>query len=489
MIGAAAGAALVTGVVATTVVLGGSDSSLPVGMLVEQFPTVPTTAWVVQPQDLGGTTFMTPQVPIGGDLSTGYIDGGEVMIVGVGGTPSGPEVVAVDRADGRIRWRHDLGLGCSEVLFGDRIACVEGVPGDKRVTFLDIDDGTVLSETAPDVYTRVDQAGRTLVYSGVDDRERLHIAGGSSERADEYWTVEPQPFGGTRFFTESDGTTAAVQDYSSSGGTTFVVREDGTFVTDGVKGYSTFAPDGSALIISGSPAGTRVVPVDGRAEFDIPGIVSLPTLMVPGSSRSVLVAGSDGYDATTGEYLWTSAALDETTTIAAVVANVAMANTADGSIALDTRDGVELWESDLSIDSYRSSTDGRRLFQQGPRGLTALDIATGDIVWENLEGAPPREPTTDDAVAPDYEISAVGLTDTLVYSTSTYIKGYRSTGQASETPGDIEFDRAAAPVGPSAPECPVVTTSVVDVGVNPVTLVTTRQCRQRRRSTRKGNPL
>lgn len=472
----------------------GSDSAkLPPGMLTAQFPTVPTTSWVVRPTDVDGSTFSDPRVAIGGDGPTGYIDGGDTYVVGVEGSPRGSRIVGVDTRDGSIRWDRERGLGCGDVLRDNLIACADGDTDEYTITFVDITDGTEKAVTDPGPYYRVEPVADRFLFAGLSAESRLNVAIGTPEDPTAFYDAVTTGFDGTRFVTYGalGGGVAVVADVSATGGQSRTFGPDGPLEADDVDGYAWVDPRGTLFEFRKETDETTVRSSADDEPVTVPGSVATPNVSVPGSAPEIVISDGVAYDRRTGERLWELADAEASSRPSAVVGGVLVYESDDGLVGVDVRTGTDIWAAPIDASLFSAATDGMRLFFPGPDGLTALEVSSGLAAWANLEGSIPTLESEDDVDRPGERLVS-GTGNTLVYATQDYIKGYAPTGPRAEVPGVVDLPTVTTPaagtpsVSVPAAECPVVSTRDIDVAGTPVRLITTRQCARRRARRRKA---
>jgi len=449
---------------------------LPEGMLTATYPTAPQQSWRTGPEDAGGTAFEKPNFRVGGDSPIGYIDGGDVIVVQM---PGGREsLVGIDSATGDVRWRSGPAggqepSGCSEPLFGDRIACLSYPPGTNypRFTFIALDDGRVLSSVDTTVmYDGVMQAGETLVFAGRDESGRVLMTGGTEQEPARFWSITGPTHGGTRKVLASARNIAVYQDISVTGGFTLAVDGSGRVLASEQQGYSTLLPNDSVAVYDPEADSSVVVAADGTTRYAVDGFLHVPDTNVPGEAPHLAFTEDSGYDLESGTRVWRISLESSGSTkprVTAQVGAVALYTTLDSTVAVSALDGTILWQLDERL-GYYTETDGTHLITTADERIVAYRLVDGTKVWDM--------PAQDDS---GFGIM-VGRSGGRLLLITDEVTGYEPTGDAAQTPSaDLpespEYDDATD----SDDECPrvqSVSLDFPDAGVGSVTIRTRTGC-------------
>lgn len=317
-------------------------------------------------------------------------------------------LVGVNPEDGSSLWHTPIGRvsSCDQQLKGEILACW----GDRRVVFVDIADGTLLS----DIGTDFDLSGATVdgdvVYaSGNSDGAPVLTRGTTTdltrdsrhdfEKVTDSW-IYPLPergvaIGSVRgngnpqyFYTVYD---------LESGAKKFTYEGD------------SLGPVGDDLYLSsiGSESGTVGTQNLLDADGSVLRAVAVPAYSAAGypSSPSVsapLLLGDGAYDPKSGDELWRNPAMvlgqfnGKDSAVAAVVDRAVIVTDPDARTitGLDIESGRQLWQTPWE-DAYwvrDGLTDGEYFVFGDYKGIHAIRARDGKIVWsmQQEKGVDPR---------------------------------------------------------------------------------------------------
>nr|WP_296771542.1 PQQ-binding-like beta-propeller repeat protein [Rhodococcus sp. (in: high G+C Gram-positive bacteria)] len=349
----------------------------------------------------------------------GVLDAGERIIVATGlplptvdPAASGAEIsavtlVGVDPKDGASQWRTPVGRvsSCDQQFDGGVLACW----GDRRVVFVDADDGTLLSDIGTDFdLSGVTVDGDVVYASGSVDGAPVLTRG---------TTLDPVRDDRRVFETAPDSWVYPVPDRGVAVGS---VRGDGTpqyvysvyDLDSGAKEFTfegdSLLPVGDDLYLSsiGSESGTvgtqNLLAADGSILGPVP-IPSYGAGRYP-SSPSVsepLFLGDGAYDPDTGDELWRNPAMvigqfsGKNSAVAAVVGKTVIVTDPEAKTisGLDIESGRQRWQIPWE-DAYwvrDGLTDGEYFVFGDYKGTHAISARDGTIAWSmpQLEGVDP----------------------------------------------------------------------------------------------------
>lgn len=282
------------------------------------------------------------------------------------------ELIALDRANGRVRWRKHSGSGGEFTAGSDIVAARDvAVLADVALVAFDRKDGHIRWRFQPNGFTPGRSSLTTdgsRVFAGspqgkvfaVDALTGDEVWSTAIDDAPAYGAFGPVLFAGTLYVGLGRATTP---------GTGGIVALD---ARTGIVVWKRIFPSSGALKHSNGE-GNPVV------------------------SDSVVVAANGGGEIhalrrSSGEILWTAPALPETGTWQgdirplALSGNIVIAGSSSGIVtAYSLSSGAQLWKTDPRSGSviYPFSTDGRLLYYVGAGGdLRALNAETGALTWE-----------------------------------------------------------------------------------------------------------
>ncbi|MCA1004736.1 PQQ-like beta-propeller repeat protein [Rhodococcus hoagii] len=390
----------------------------------------PEPAWALDiPRLTGNPGDVLLAIPQTLDSYYGYgglFDAGDILLAatayplpaeeGRSGRPVGAvTLTGLDPVTGSARWSTRVGnVGqCLQETGQPVIACWER----RRVTFVDIATGTLLSEIGTDF-----DLGGARVYG-----ETVYVSGSTT-------------VGGATTSVLTSGTVTDISanfrrtfDVHGDGGTAYATPDTGTIITlergrpgdaqytytvyDLESGTERFAfagdslqqvGDGLFLTSTGARSGTvgtqELRAADGTVIRAVPIPVYVPSDYPSKTSATLpLFLGDGAYDPATGAELWRNRALvDEgsvqrSSTLSAVVGHTVVVTSADSRTitGLDLESGRQLWQTPWQ-DAYwvrGGTTDGEYFVFGDNTGTHSIRSSDGKIMWSMPlpEGADPRE--------------------------------------------------------------------------------------------------
>ncbi|MDJ0394385.1 PQQ-binding-like beta-propeller repeat protein [Rhodococcus sp. G-MC3] len=423
----ALGAAIVVGaaVIIVNVVSTDHEEQQPATALVESsLSTAPTRSWTLDVHTLsdnGGDVLLGMPAPL--ETYYGYpglLDAGNRIIVATGyplpkADPSSPSaetsavtLVGVDPNDGASQWRTPIGRvsSCDQQLDGDILACWD----DRRIVFVDVTDGTLLS----DIGTDFDLSGATLdgdvVYaSGNSDGAPVLTRGTTTdltsdfrrdfEKAPDSWIYSVPEHGVAIESVRGDGTPQySYTVYDLETGAKKFTFEGDSLVPVGEGLYlssigSESGTVGTQNLLGSDGAVVRAVPIPAYNAAGYPSSPSVP---------SPLFLGDGAYDPKTGDELWRNPALvvgqfnGKDSAVAAVIGRTVITTDPDARTitGLDIESGRQLWQTPWE-DAYwvrDGLTDGEYFVFGDYQGTHAISARDGRIAWSmpQLDGVDPR---------------------------------------------------------------------------------------------------
>lgn len=400
---------------------GGADrasTAFPSGMVHRAFPTVPSPAFAVVPEQLGAEVFTRPNYLVGGEESTGFLRSDRYLITGMGNGA----LVAVDPRTGQEAWRQTSysGLNCSDVFDDDTIGCATAANG---LVLLSARDGSEIAKLPGD-YQAVQKLGDKYAYARHDDTTAT-VSLGTRTDPTAFWTHTEQIPGGTRTALTASDDVVVFTDGSATGGWSLAYTEQGQKIGGRTDQGSLIARDR----YTAHPPGDSALMFDdtGKRLYFTSSTPTQPRLYAPAPGVDVAFTYDSAIDPTDGHVLWTLPWTPDSFggDVVAVVGTVAVLNSSDQgrSVGIDIRSGRTLWEKPATSFSYDLATDGQRVFgtsDVGDRSLFAMDVATGDTSWSVAL------PDTGDY----QKVVAVG--DDIVVVGTQAIVGFHPTGGAAE---------------------------------------------------------
>jgi hypothetical protein len=391
------------------------------GMLHRSYPTVPSAAFAVSPQQLNTQIFTRPNYLVGGEESVGVLQSNRYLITGFGQG----DLVAIDPRDGRVAWQQSdfRGLNCSDVFDDNTIGCAAD---DGGLLFLSEDDGSVIARP-PGGYQRVQKFRDKYAYAKTEG-DMATVSLGTRDDPTAYWSHSTTIPGGTRTYLEVSDGIINYSDGSASGGWSLAYTASGDKAAQTTQ-FGTLldrdkfsnAPGDSALVYDDS----------GRQIAIASSLPRQPRLYAPAPGVSIAFTRDSAIDPSTGRVLWPRPLTPDPTSQydggpVAVVGTVAILQSDNGSVSVgvDVRSGKTLWTNPVDGFAYQLTTDGRRVFgvsqESGASRLTAIDVATGEMSYSvslpDLGSYP--------------QVAAVG--DDLMVVGTDAIVGFHPTGGAAE---------------------------------------------------------
>ncbi|CCQ15265.1 putative uncharacterized protein [Rhodococcus sp. AW25M09] len=453
----AAGAVALVTVVAAVIVVVQDDLPVvatapePTSTAPSAAPLPPEVQWSRSAEDVYGREFAQF-----GDLGAGnrfhsgaasFIDAGQVYITSVGlpdpadGNFDAPAMVGLAAMDGSTMWRRDdiRVDSCAEQLLAGSLVCLSG--GESEGT-----ESTIVLVNAMTGEGRSVRVPYPIIAMGTDGSSLYSVdytvASGGYEGAPQLrkgsvddlgseWVTE---FPGQALYAGSSSSAITVDGSYGLGrfGPTAIGFDSASGAITWYRGY----PDSCiqqpyrvqpALVImteavcsqSESFTGTAAVASDGRIVARSPApVYPYPEIDAPGDLSFPMIVGDSAFDRSTGAFVWSSPLLASTNGVA-VVGDVVIAR-APGTAhvtALDLRTGAVRWENDpgdyYPITAY---ADGLAYFTVG-----------GTVETIALEDGSTRrrveiEPTPDRFAADPYLGSRVTESgDRLVYSSTAHL--------------------------------------------------------------------
>lgn len=329
----------------------------------------------------------------------GFIDLGDTLLTSaiLPRTDRGATLVAVDSDTGAIRWTADAGFKpvCATATVDGLIPCLgrEATFGPSAaptyVSFLSIADGNIDHRVQVPDRTRFVEVSESAVYTmGFDDGQRSITRGNADDLTADWsrrYPVGDQmgcPGSGDSTF---DGIDHAIVYSGNDGGMTLARDSDGEPLTAGEvtmlsvfdgQGFTARScgaadPDVITTIIADS-SGNRLRSVTDKAGAARP-------WLVPAGTTLPYVIGRTAYDFTTGRTVWTAAG-DDDLELHTIVGDTVMGGDYRNPLtAFDIATGERLWTNDMTVGELDLS-DGQHVMAITERGLTAVDLATGDTI-------------------------------------------------------------------------------------------------------------
>ncbi|MFI8774876.1 PQQ-binding-like beta-propeller repeat protein [Gordonia sp. NPDC062954] len=429
------------------------EQALLDGQLTGSYPSMPTSVWTVDADELGGEQFVSA-LPTEGRYGTlGAISDGETIVTLVGdqftSAGSSHRLVGVHAETGQT-WTLDRDvLGCSDSIVDHAIVC----RGETDMLFVDTRTGDV-SATVPLPNSRM---GYQVAYNG----SAAYVASYTpSERTTTFYKVTPEGVEWQR------STSPQPEGYPGSGDASQFTATDELVASASINAVVVSADDGTEIVnraalsnigrlhdgsltlntgeVSDGVVANRAVTVvrpDGTT-LDLPGGTATVPLVASEAQQNMLFVDGNYTDNTTGQTRWTTDHPDVSQFgTQAVLADdrEVIVYGRDSLIALSTSTGAELWTTPAQT-GYRSSgravTDGERVIVSSPRGgLSAVDLATGSSVWTQSATALGNVPTDGNSQPGPVLTFAAG--DRLVTVTDTTITGFAPTGPLAIVPGAV----------------------------------------------------
>lgn len=343
-------------------------------------PRAPEVQWSRSAEDVYGREFAQFSDPGAGSQNypsaASFIDAGEVYVASVGlpdpstGNFDAPALVGLDATDGSTVWRRDdfrVDSCADQLLFGN-LVCVstsESENPDSQIVVVNAMTGEERSVAAPQRILAVGTDGSSLYtvnstvtpqgYEGTPQIKR-----GSIDDVGRDWVSE---FPGVAIYAGSPSSAITFDGTYGLGrfGSTAIGFDSATGAITWYRGY----PDScvqqpyrvkpalvimTELVCSWSEAftGTAAVTSDGRvlARSSTP-IYPYPEIDSPADLSLPMIVGDTAFDRSTGAFVWSNPALASTNGVA-VVGDVVIAR-ASGTAhvtALDLRTGAIRWEND-----------------------------------------------------------------------------------------------------------------------------------------------
>lgn len=343
-------------------------------------PRAPEVQWSRSAEDVYGREFAQFSDPGGGGRlnpnAARFIDAGAVYVTSVGlpdpatGNVDAPALVGLDATDGSTVWRRDdLRVdSCADRPLSGYLVCLSNIESEEpesTIVTVDTTTGAGRSVRVPQRVFAVGtdgsslySVGSTLTQAGYEGTPQL--AKGSVDDVGRDWVSEfpgqamyagmPGPaitidgtYGLGRFGSTAigfDSATGSITWYrgfpDSCVSQPFRVQPALVIMTEAVCSQSQTYTGTVALASDGRTVARSPLPVYPFLEIDDPTDWSMP-----------MVVGDSAFDRTTGEFLWSSPLLASTNGVA-VVGNVVIAR-APGTAhvtALDLRTGAIRWEND-----------------------------------------------------------------------------------------------------------------------------------------------
>lgn len=373
-------------------------------------PRAPEVQWSRSAEDVYGREFAQFSDPGAGSQNypsaASFIDAGEVYVASVGlpdpstGNFDAPALVGLDATDGSTVWRRDdfrVDSCADQHLFGN-LVCVstsESENPDSKIVVVNAMTGEERSVGAPQRILAVGTDGSSLYtvnstvapqgYEGTPQ-----IKKGSVDDVGRDWVSE---FPGVAIYAGSPSSAITFDGTYGLGrfGSTAIGFDSATGAITWYRGY----PDSCvqqpyrvkpALVImtefvcswSEAFTGTAAVTSDGRvlARSSTP-IYPYPEIDAPADVSLPMIVGDTAFDRSTGAFAWSNPLLASTNGVA-VVGDVVIAR-ASGSAhvtALDLRTGSVRWENDP--DDYYPITAYADGLAYSTAGGTVESIAVDD---------------------------------------------------------------------------------------------------------------
>ncbi|MEV0685499.1 PQQ-binding-like beta-propeller repeat protein [Nocardia sp. NPDC050378] len=389
----AAVAALVTGVGAVVVLSQPVDTTRKI---TGTNSAAPGLAWSVSAAELSGSADAVFRSPVFGTEfdsgSSGFVATDDILVTVVG-TGEASTLYGIDAYDGSIRWRApaaDLG-GCADVPVDGHLVCFTGFSADGTAV-VGYDLSTGQSTRTPIDWSPFAIAAtedRVYLVEGNAEDDDVRVRAGTLQDPDRFWTTQ-FALGGAW----EDVLMDIIIDVTHGQGVLALSSDLAGFALD--TGAPTWTATRAGCGWSSALAGALVRRVSCDTGTDILDRTGkpLPTTETPG--RTLLdhpaddtipvVLGNRAYDRRTGATVWTSPDLEatSTSTLVAVVDDTALLADPEAQTltALDMHTGHRRWQRPQStpIETVATTTDP--IVITHTNGLTALDRATGDPLWD-----------------------------------------------------------------------------------------------------------
>ncbi|MEW1931863.1 PQQ-binding-like beta-propeller repeat protein [Rhodococcus sp. NPDC079359] len=408
---AAATAAVVTIVGAGAVLVGQTPTSTM--KIIGTNDRTPGLAWSLSAADYLGRPWAQFFDPRGGvmfpDGSSAAISVGDTLVVAAGVNRDGysledPVMLGIDASDGTVRWQHPAtGIEqCASESFDGKIVCYASGDAYEIVTYEAASGNVVRTPVEESVFALTVADDTLYVVEGNAEDYDVRVHAGTPDDISSRWVQQYEAGGAWEevfsgaFLTVADGV-----------GLVGTAWQGATF--DAETGAELFGGDPNECVTSSTlVAGPAVAQThvdcetydtitevlrrpDGRiVATDVTGVPQTPRLYEPAAEGVPVVIGSSGYDTSTGEKLWTNPDLlgdfDGTRypTLVAVVGTTAYVedSTTDVALGIDLRTGSEMWRRDLAGSFIPSGHSGTTIAGDDGRAIVAVDIETGNRLWE-----------------------------------------------------------------------------------------------------------
>ncbi|WP_415973353.1 PQQ-binding-like beta-propeller repeat protein [Rhodococcus sp. 077-4] len=343
-------------------------------------PRAPEVQWSRSAEDVYGREFAQFRDPgVGNQFDSSaatFIDAGDVYITSVGlPDPSNsnfdaPAMVGLDATDGSTVWRRDdiRVDSCADRLFLGDVVCVSGVESqesESTIVLVNAMTGEVDSVRAPQRVLAVGTDGSsvytvnsTVTPQGYEGTPQLRK--GSVDDLGREWVSE---FPGVALYAGSQGPAITLDGAYGLGrfGSTAIGFDSATGAITWNRGY----PDScvqqpyrvkpalvimTEMVCSQSEAftGTAAVASDGRvvARSSTP-IYPYPEIDAPADLSLPMIVGDTAFDRSTGAFAWSSPLLASSNGVA-VVGDVVIVRGSGTALvtALDLKTGAIRWEND-----------------------------------------------------------------------------------------------------------------------------------------------
>lgn len=385
----------------------------------------PGLAWSVDPTQVYGADDAQFRHPAGGteyDAGGGGFIAAGATLVSVIAVPDGqmylrePRMYGFDAETGAVRWQApaaDLG-GCAPSAVDDHIVCyTSGSVEESELVGYDVDSGAV-TRTPVDWMVFALEAVDDRIYVGEGDVESddVRVHSGTLADPDAHWTRSfamgtawENAFGSDILDVEH-GQGVFTLGVDVAGFELETGQETWTLELSGCSS-PTVTFDAIVLISHSDCSGNGISGVDvvdrtGRTLVaDMPGPHSLLRDEPADSSIPVLI-GDTAYDRSDGSVLWTSSDLVYHAQDDPVARGAAIAVLGDIALVfepfdrvlsgLDLRTGQRLWQTDSEQPAAVRSGEGGIALLTDYDGLRAIDLSSGEGLWDTPFDAIVDEP-------------------------------------------------------------------------------------------------
>lgn len=341
------------------------------------FATAPAPRWSAEADAvLPGGSFVRPDPAAMEFLHPGAISVEGLLITAVvdQNRDRFGTLAAYGASDGALRWTTPLGVrpSCSETAVDGLLPCL----ADDRLHVVRLSDGVIVRSQPVNMGSRPATIDDDLLLLDYAAASRGTPDDPASRWGQYYDVIDDNCFGPND--SQQFGVMGSVAYYGSGNGAIVLDVSDGDAIARNVQDIAEYP--GQGLVGRTCDGQPMILDSRGRDHNSTfaPQVGRPADALLDGDDDGPIILGDSAYEFDSGRTVWTVAGASLDT----VVGDTVLGHNADGgpTTAYRRSDGSPLWSADLT--GRPIATDGKYVLYDSS-GLTAVDLATGAIVWSD----------------------------------------------------------------------------------------------------------